>query len=69
MFHDEVVTDRVELVGVVAGRLGRIETLIQFQVEDQEPQKAERCQAVNVRRRQAYTVRTVEFDRPPVSAL
>src|SRR6266849_5018682 len=63
MFHDEVVTDRVENVGVVAARIGRIESLIQFQVEDQVPQ-AERCQAVCVRRRQAHTVRTVDFDEP-----
>jgi hypothetical protein len=28
MFDDEVVTDRVEMVGVVAGRVGRIEAFI-----------------------------------------
>ena len=36
MFHDEVVADRVELVGVVARCVGGVETLIQFQVEDQK---------------------------------
>ena len=49
---------RVEVVGVVAGRVGRIEAFIQFQVEDKKPQ-AERCQSVCLRRRESYAVRAL----------
>jgi hypothetical protein len=38
VFHDQVIANGVELIEVVAGRVGGIESFVQLQIEDQKPQ-------------------------------
>ena len=58
MLRNQVVTDAVELIGVLSGRVGDLQTLVQLQVEDQKSQ-TERRYAVCLGRRQLEVVRAL----------
>src|SRR5882724_1264182 len=57
MFHDQVIADGIELVGVHPSRVGRLQALIQLKVEDQEP-KPQSGALIFTGGRQPHAVRT-----------
>src|SRR5713101_5806679 len=58
VLHNQVVTEGIELIGVLSGRVGGFQSLIQLQVEDQKSQ-AESCPAVCLGRCQSDVVRAL----------